>query len=178
MFRLNLQLLLLILASVLISSLASADRTIRFSELVKKTKSSQKYCSIVYSDNVCAMRQVDARDYCYFQGGRLPSVRELAELAMSFRAKGVGNRCEPSDTKCHEVQAIDFAIDIGGVPENFAYSRQGFQRPNGDLGIYGVWSDSVHAQYPNSSYKFSGSDGSIQPALRESAGAVSCVWGY
>ena len=53
------------------------------------TEQSKSYCTYV-DDGVCEMTREDAIRYCEEQeGGHLPSVRELAQIAMSYGAKGL-----------------------------------------------------------------------------------------
>lgn len=122
--------------------------------------------------SVKLMSQNEAFEYCAKQGTHLPSARELAQLSMSFGARGIVSSCG-SDVRCGRVRTEHSRYS----PENFFFSDAGYQRPAGDLGNYWFWSSSVDTYAYGFGWVMYGSSGSIVIAYNNTdhKNAVRCA---
>jgi|GEM_PF-5968217 len=125
---------------------------------------------------VLTMTQWAAVQYCYNQGGHLPSARELIQWSISFGAKGFVDSCDTGDANCFSVRNIENA---DGEKVQFSFSRSGYQAPAGELGTNWFWSSSVHSKFPDfSTLLFAGDRGSlIRSHGPKFTAAVLCVVG-
>jgi hypothetical protein len=93
-------------------------------------------------------------DVCAAFGGRLPTIRELAQMARSSGAKGIVKECTTDDRHCYE------NIDITNPDykeDHFFYSATGYKRPSDDRGRDWFWSSSVYTfghNYESSFYAY------------------------
>jgi hypothetical protein len=113
---------------------------------------------------------------CKDKGKHLPSIRELAQIAMSYGAKGI---VEINDGK--PLKPLSGHIEINaknadGSSDNFYYSHYGYQRPPGLLGIKWFWSSSVRVDNTGSVMAFFGKDGFIDDVVpSHTNGSHFCV---
>jgi hypothetical protein len=120
------------------------------------------------------MTQTEAVQYCIHRGAHLPSALELAQLSMSYGAKGIVDSCGPKEENCYQVRAANDK----GEPDWFYFSYAGYNRPAGDLGSNWFWSSSVQSGDSYVAFGLNGYDGGIGfGGHRSSKFAVRCVSG-
>lgn len=93
---------------------------------------------------VIHLTQQEADRYCKLQGARLPTARELAQLSITYGAKGFVDTCGATQN-CIKIENIRNE-DGGGDECYFNYS--GYKQPDGDLGNEWLWSSSYNVSYP------------------------------
>lgn len=99
------------------------------------------------------MTQYQATEYCASQGQRLPSIRELAQLAQSLGNAGISET--PSDGY-YQVNARN----SDGKTDSFYYSNAGYLRPTGEW-HRGFWSSSVDPDNYRWAFFLDGKNGGI-----------------
>jgi hypothetical protein len=122
-----------------------------------------------------SMHQSTALRFCEDQKNHLPSIRELAQLAMSSGAKGITDACG-SDSQCYLVQVTN----AHGAQESFYYSYAGYKSPNGHNGVARLWSSTSHPNDPfnrNAVYIFNSNSGLIEYNDPTFLAQVRCVEG-
>jgi hypothetical protein len=82
--------------------------------------------------------EVGAVEYCAVQGKRLPTARELGELAHKFGAYGNSDE-SPSGEKYKYIEAFGDSWQ----PDSFYYTNNGFKRPCNELGTTIIWANSI-----------------------------------
>ena len=116
------------------------------------------------------MTQAAAIRYCANQGARLPSIRELAQLAMSHGAKGIVDTCYGSGHRCYSVNATN----ADGSSDKFKFIYAGYRRPEGEDKWF--WSSSISKI--GSAFGLDGGSGVVDSDVRSIfPAAVRCVSG-
>lgn len=108
--------------------------------------------NLTYAGEGLKISQADAIEYCSCNSiyaietlgcktppdsAHLPSLRELAQFAMSLGAQGIADRKVDDSYQKLSVKNADGTID------SFYFSAKGYQRPAGPLGDFGFLSSSV-----------------------------------
>ncbi len=94
--------------------------------------------------SVKTMTNGEAIAYCLGRDAHLPSARELAQLSMSFGAKGIVDACKTSDKTCYKVESLN----AKGTPDSFYFSCLGYRRPAYERGAEWLWSTSLTSKIP------------------------------
>ncbi|HAZ13361.1 MAG: hypothetical protein A2X86_14940 [Bdellovibrionales bacterium GWA2_49_15] len=117
--------------------------------------------------------QYEAERICKGKGMRLPTARELAQVAqIEHGAEGI------SETERDGYNLVK-GSDSSGNPDHFYFSYKGYKRPADDLG-YWFWSSSVHPDDSDYAYSLDGLVGDVYHLYRSNvsyydADAVRCV---
>lgn len=98
--------------------------------------------------------------YCTERGARIPTVRELALLSMSFGAKGIAEYSNGKPDDSYDYIGGKNSYTDGSL-DKFYYSAEGYRRPAGDLGGYWFWSATVAGGIDYYPYFLNGSNGRI-----------------
>ena len=135
-----------------------------------------------------------ATQYCTQVHQRLPSAREYAELSISLGAKGIREsaykgvdygeneavfKALKEETKNNQREGYSLSvIKATSVNEtknslelDFYFCSAGYQRPAGDLGLFGFWSSTKGYD----SYIFNGLTGGIETDYELRWNAVRCI---
>jgi len=75
--------------------------------------------------NPMMMNQAQAKEYCTSVGGRLPSIRELAEMGVNMGAQGISDK---DDDNSESIKATN----LDGSKDHFFYTPKGY-RPRGSI---------------------------------------------
>ena len=127
----------------LVTQFAYADSCPRFDDIAKNADARVQF-----------MNHQKAIQYCASQGKRLPSIRELAQLASSMGAAGI------SETAKEGYFPIN-AINADGKVDNFYFSYSGYNSPANDLGKHWFWSSSFFSGQSNLACILSGHSGAV-----------------
>ncbi len=92
----------------------------------------------------------EAQKACSARGMRLPTIRELARLAVARGAKGIKEASEkpPPDriVEAHDVKTPGYklvrTLEADGTADEFYYDRSGYQEPDPGLQEQMAWGDS------------------------------------
>lgn len=109
------------------SQTSQVERQSLFPEIVRKADGS-----------VARMSDQEAYYHCLSLNAHLPTVRELALYAQSLGAAGIA--AERLDNSYGFINAKN--ADRYRQDDDFYYSNEGYQRPNGELGDISFWSSS------------------------------------
>jgi hypothetical protein len=124
-------------------------------------------------------QSVGAVNYCDAKGSRLPTARELAQVATRMGAKGILEKAVV-DTKykghAPEGYGLVVAINADGSVDQFYYNPRGYKPPS-DLNAQSSdwWSSSIQEGYSNFSYTLLGSSGILFPTNRFTKNLAMCV---
>lgn len=128
------------------------------------------------------MTQYFAFTYCAQRGAHIPTVRELAEFAVSMGAKGIqgdGTCPDSRFNKCRNVIATRYkhGKETQGVEDRFDFSWDGYQAPEGPAGQdQWFWTSSVDGHDTGYAYIFHGRSGAIGEVVRtQQRATVRCV---
>lgn len=129
--------------------------------------------------------QEEAFELCQNNGMRLPSIRELAELAKKKGAKGILGQIQAKEQDIAEGTIQIKAQNSDGKKEQFYYSWEGYSSPRDwknlpPLGHHWFWSSStcvncIIGTGGNSIYVFDGWDGHIYDKYADLNLPISCV---
>lgn len=174
---------LMILGLVLVTtSIGQATEKVKHDHVIPRAlhgKQAPKFLDIAKNADggVKYISQEDAVQYCSDQGARLPSARELAQLSMTFGAKGIAEiQSGKPDNSYREI----WVNNADGSLDRFYFSEEGYQRPAGELGDYTLWSSSRYSRdYYVYGFVFIGSIGGIYAdfSFQNRDIAVRCVSG-
>jgi len=122
---------------------------------------------------------IGAVNYCDAKGSRLPTARELAQIATRMGAKGILEKTVV-DAKfkgqAPEGYNLVVAINADGSVDQFYYNPRGYKPPS-DLNAQSSdwWSSSIRQGYSNFSYTLLGSSGILFPTNRFTKNLAMCV---
>jgi hypothetical protein len=125
---------------------------------------------------ITGAHQDDAINLCRRRGKRLPTARELAVEGTKYGAELLDLNQVSSGIP--EGFYLVAAVNSDGKKDQFFYSTENYNRPEGDLGNYWVWSSSVHPHNDGYAYIFNGNNGKFGHAVgnyRRLDGAVRCA---
>jgi hypothetical protein len=124
-------------------------------------------------------RTIGAVEYCNSKGSRLPSARELAQIATQMGAKGILEKnVVDSELKgvAPEGYHLVATVNPDGTSDQFYYNFSGYVQPaDGSAKLLNWWSSSVQSGVSNYSYVLLGVTGNLFPSNRFTQNLALCV---
>jgi hypothetical protein len=122
---------------------------------------------------------IGAVEYCSSKGSRLPTARELAQIATQMGAKGILEKnVVDSELKgvAPEGYFLVATVNSDGTKDQFYYNFSGYVPPaDGSAKLLNWWSSSVQSGYSNYSYVLLGKTGNLFPSNRFTQNLALCV---
>jgi hypothetical protein len=116
----------------------------------------------------------EAERICKEKNMRLPTARELVLEAIARKVLPLDAISETRQAGYRHIRGTD----AEGNPDDFYLNDEGYQRPEGNLGRFWVWSSSLIPDDSLYAYIFGGYSGDVSRAVRSiynSYSAVRCV---
>ncbi|RYZ94241.1 MAG: hypothetical protein EOP11_26645 [Proteobacteria bacterium] len=125
--------------------------------------------------------QSGAAAACAAKGMRLPTLRELAQLATSRGAKGIKEQSEIRETDLAGGYILETPTDPSGKRDDFYYNSLGYREPDRGAGKQAFWSSSACVACvlggggASSAYAFDAASGKFYDKYETLSYSVRCL---